>query len=354
MTAGIKHVEVDPGTASPDFWARYHAYRRARHDEVRPEDPIDPDGVVELKMKRGDPFEIHYFYEVAHGDRMLSWFRSGIVKPGTPEYETNKHLFWVDWSVHRDHRRKGIGRSWIPLAIDLMDRHGCTVFSAGAEENSGHAFLRWLGAEEKMTGAENRLRMADVDWAMVKRWIADGERRSPQTKFEVYDGRLPEDMLEDFCPQLSSMLNTMPWEQMDHGDIVVTPAMMKEWYAQMDLSGELQYNMMTREPDGTISGVTDMVYMPYKPTIIQQLFTGVRPDQRGRGLGKWLKASMLLHVKQLHPGVEWVTTGNAGSNAPMLGINKELGFKQFVAGSEYQISRDRLAARAKELAAARR
>jgi len=353
MSAEIKHVEVDPRTAGPDFWARFHAYRRARHDEVRPGDPIDPDEVVEAKLKHDDQFEIHHRYEVSAGDRMVSYFRCGIVKPGTPEYETNKHLFWADWSVHREHRRKGIGSSWIPLAIELMDRYGCSVFSSGAEEPSGHAFLRWLGAEEKMTGAENRLRMADVDWAMVKRWVVEGERRSPDTRFEVYDGRLPDDMLEDFCPQLSSMLNTMPWEQLDHGEIVITPPMMKEWYARMDLTGELHYNMMTREPDGTISGVTDMVYMPYKPTMMQQQFTGVRPDQRGRGLGKWLKGAMLLHVRQLYPDVEWVTTGIAGSIAPMLGINKKLGFKQFLAGSEYQISRARLGARAKELAAAR-
>jgi hypothetical protein len=36
----------------------------------------------------------------------------------------------------------------------------------------------------------------------------------------------------------------------------------------------------------------------------------------------------------------------------MLAINTKMGFKQFRVGSEYQISRDRLAARLKELAGA--
>jgi len=63
---------------------------------------------------------------------------------------------------------------------------------------------------------------------------------------------------------------------------------------------------------------------------------------------------MLAHIHELHPEAEWVTTDNAGSNAPMLAINKKLGFKQFRAGTEYQISRDDLAARIKRLPATKR
>src|SRR5260370_31616075 len=88
-----------------------------------------------------------------------------------------------------------------------------------------------------MTGAENRLKLADVDWAMMRRWVEEGHSRSPETKFESYDGRLPESMLEDYAPQLSSMLNTMPWEDLDHGEIVETPAMIKERFPRVDMSG---------------------------------------------------------------------------------------------------------------------
>jgi hypothetical protein len=63
---------------------------------------------------------------------------------------------------------------------------------------------------------------------------------------------------------------------------------------------------------------------------------------------------MLKHVHELYPQAQWVTTENAGSNAPMLAINKKLGFKEFRAGAEYQISRDGVAERIKALAARRR
>jgi len=124
-------------------------------------------------MKRDDPFEIKHRYEIARDGVMLSWFNATTSKPGSPEYETNKHILWADASVHRDHRRQGIGRRWIPLAIELMDRHGCTTLSMGTEEESGHAFLRWMGAEGKFSGAENRLKVSEVDLAMLRQWTED-------------------------------------------------------------------------------------------------------------------------------------------------------------------------------------
>lgn len=337
-------------TAGPDFWARYHVYRRLRHTETRPDDPITPDHVIENDLKKHDPFEVHFRYEVSVAGEMWSWFSAGATRPGSPEYESSKHLLWADWSVHRDHRRRGIGRSWIPLVLDIMDRNSYTKLGIGTEEHSGHAFLKWLGAEAKLTEAENRLKLKIVDWAMMRRWADDGRRRSPDTRLEVYDGRLPQSMLEDYCPQLSSLLNSMPFEQLDHGEIVVTPAMMNHWFERMDFSGRVGHWMMTREPNGIISGITDMVYAPYSPTIVQQGFTGVRPDARGRGLGKWLKGAMAVHMREVHPSAEWFTTENARSNAPMLAINEKMGFKQYRVGSEYQIARDRLAARLRELA----
>ena len=351
-------VEVDVATAGADFWKRYHTFRRLRHAERRPDDPITPDEVVEGEMKRVDPHELLEFLKLYQCDVKTADEAGALGKADLKSYalvcvvrfsEPNKHLLWADGSVHKDHRRRGIGRTWIPLTLEIMDRNGYTTVGMGTEEPSGHAFLKWLGAEAKLTGAENRLKLADVDWAMMRRWVDEGPRRSPVTKFESYDGRLPEPMLDDYCPQLSSLLNTMPFENLDHGEIVVTPAILLEWFARMDLSGQVGHWMMTREPDGTISGITDMFYAPYSPNIVHQGFTGVRGDARGRGLGKWLKAAMAIHLRELYPKAEWFTTDNASSNAPMSTRAIPLP-STYRVGSEYQITRDQLAGRFKELA----
>jgi mycothiol synthase len=344
-------ARVDFKSAGPDFWKRYHDYRLVRQQESRPDDPLRPDGIEETMLKRESPFDLEYGYEIIGDGRLLSWFSGSTSKPGTPGHDSNKHLFWADLYVRPDHRRQRIGSSWLPLLLELMDAQGCSVLGMGAEDAPGHAFLKWVGAEPKLSGAENRLKLADVDWKMVESWFADGPKRSPMTRLEVYDGPLPEAMLDDFAPQFSTMLNTMPFEGLDHGEIVVTPHVMRDWYARAILRDEHLHTILAREPDGVISAITDTSWAPHRPTIIDQRFTGVRLDARGRGLGKWIKAAMLRHVHELYPEAEWVATENAGSNAPMLAINKKLGFKEYRASTEYQIGRDDLAARVKRLAA---
>ena len=305
-------------------------------------------------MKRDSLFDIQYRYEIVEGGRLMSWMSGSTSKPGTPGHESNKHLFWADLYVRADARRRGLGSSWLPVLVEVMDAHGCTVVGMGAEEDAGHAFLRWLGAKARLVGAENRLKLADVDWKMVDDWVREGPRRSTATKLETYDGPLPEAMWDDYAPQLSSMLNTIPFEDLDHGEIVITPDHMRDYYARLEIADERLHTILTREPDGVISAITDTSWAPHRPTMVEQRFTGVRPDARGRGLGKWIKAAMLAHIHELHPAAEWVATENAGSNGPMLAINKKLGFKQFRAETEYQISRDGLSARIRKQPARKR
>jgi GNAT superfamily N-acetyltransferase len=349
MVGELVPVRVDFNAADANFWKRYHAYRRLRQRESRPDDPARPDEVEEKRLKRSYPFDIQFQYEIARDGMLLSWFSGSTSKPGTPGYDSNKHLFWADVHVRPDHRRQGIGTSWLPLMLDLMDAHGCRVAGITTEEPSGHGFLKWLGAEPKLVEAENRLKLADVDWTLVNRWIDEGPKRSPRTRLEIYDGHLPEAMWDDFAPQLTNMLKTIPFENLDIGEIIVTPDHLREWHARMDIISERQHTILTREPDGVISAMTDTIWAEHRPSIIEQRFTGARSDARGRGLGKWIKAKMLGHLHELYPTAEWVVTENASSNAPMLAINKKLGFKQYRVATEYQISRDALAARVNRL-----
>jgi GNAT superfamily N-acetyltransferase len=345
MIGELIPTAVDPATADRDFWKRYHQLRRVEQAETRPDDPLRPDAEAEAVLKRRDPFRIHEWYEISRDGRMLSWYHGELVSPTNPEYATNKHLYDADFYVVPDVRRKGIGRSWLALVANRMRAHVCTTLGFWVDQDAGHGFMRWLGAEARLTEIESRLPLSQVDWSMVERWADEGAARSPQTKLEIYDGPIPEAMWPDFAPQLSSMLNTIPFEALDHGDIIITPEMMGEWYARLALSGEVQHSVMTREPDGIISGITDTTYAAFRRKIIHQQFTGVRPSARGRGIGKWIKAAMLLHLRELYPDAEWVSTENAGSNAPMLKINRTLGFKPYRNGTAYQMSLEHLEAK---------
>jgi mycothiol synthase len=349
MVGELTPTRINPQTADAQTWRRFHELRHTQEKERRPDDPVQPDSEIEKRMKKGNPFEHQHWYQIERGGEALSSFYAEGVTRANAEYETNKHLFWTDAYVRPEHRRQGIASLWLRLVVELMEKHGCTLAGFFAETDAAHEFLKWVGAGPKLTGIESRLRLADLDGAMLERWTAEGAQRSPQTRLEIHDGPLPEAMLPEFAPQLTAMLNTMPTEDLDIGKIVLTPERIKDWQERQALVGEITHTVIAREPDGSMSGMTDITWAPYRRTLIQQQFTGVRPEARGRGIGKWLKAAMLLHVRDIYPDAEWVVTDNARSNDPMLKINRTLGFKAYRTGVEYQMTRDELKARLKGL-----
>lgn len=95
---------------------------------------------------------------------------------------------------------------------------------------------------------------------------------------------------------------------------------------------------MTVEPDGSISGMTEIYFSKFIKKMLAQNLTTVRREDRGRKLGKWLKASLLLHAKTRYPNHIGIITANAIINAPMLAINNKLGYKPTNQYVHWQIS----------------
>jgi GNAT superfamily N-acetyltransferase len=337
-------AEVDPNTASRGWWRRFHAYRRIRHFEVRPEDPLTPDDLVEARMKKHDPFRFRRRFCIDDGERLVSTLDAFAHQPGAPEYDGNKHLLRVEGDVLKECRRHGLGSGWVPMILRLMNEYGCTVLTASTEENDGHAFLKWLGADARLRERESRLDLTCLDWQMVEQWVQEGERRNPDTKLILYENRVPAAVLPEFCRVLTEIVNTAPVEDLDHGGEVFTPETEEDRVLRLALMSGVRHTLITRESGGAISSVTDVVYVPHEADRIQQGFTGVGTAYRGRGLGKWIKAAMLRHLRGKYPDLKLVMTGNAHSNDPMLGINHKLGFRLHREVVTYQISKEKLEA----------
>jgi GNAT superfamily N-acetyltransferase len=339
-------MEFVPARATPEQWARWHRLRKRWHDASWHDEPYQPDRLEEANLTRPDPFSINLRFVRIQGGDIVTALNINATAPESPEYESNRHLVYLSSFVPPEERRRRLAAGWLPTLVERMDGLGATVATMSTHEEPGHAFLRWLGADSKYAERQSRLDLRTLDWTMVDLWAREGQERSPDARLEFYLHRLPEEKLAEITRASTRLLNTVPFEEMDHGDVVVTPEMYREWSARMDVSGSEHHTVLVREPDGSVSAVTDVLKHPHEEGYVRQMLTGVDPAARGRGLGKWIKAAMLQRVREIHPETVYVTTENAGSNAAMLDINVRLGFGPLREEVTYQIGRDALARRA--------
>ncbi|MEE9173694.1 MAG: GNAT family N-acetyltransferase [Thermoplasmata archaeon] len=336
----IEIDSIEPKTASPQQWAMYHVFRRRRHEETDPEDPLRDDESAEKLMKRRDPeWESLYFgaIEKEASAPLIGWLELAVTWPEALTHKTNSHMAWVEIQVLTPHRHKGVGHALLAKAAEVAGSRNRSLLMGGTDEEDGRRFLDTLGAQVALTWRENRLVLDQVDWGMVEGWVTEGSSRSPKTTLRFFESYLDDDLIEEFCEVANEVSNQEPRGDLDLGDEFFTPEILKKRVDSFVDAGGTLRRALTVEEDGRISGYTVMGYHPSEGTLIRQYGTGVREVYRGRGLGKWVKAAMLLRIREEFPEVRVVITGNATTNAPMLSINDRLGFKPYKDGIEAQI-----------------
>ena len=165
-------------------------------------------------------------------------------------------------------------------------------------------------------------------------------RRKPATpstpaRLLLYEDRVPDDVIEGYV----ALRRAFP----DTGDVGETPEAMRALIARYTGPEGSHQTILAREPDGTLSGMTEVFWRPDRPESAHQHFTGVLRTHRGRGLGKALKASMLRFLRARYPDLRHLATSNATTRAPILSINDRRGFASILSTVTYGISRAALA-----------
>ncbi len=244
------------------------------------------------------------------------------------EDAANLHLGWLDLGVLPGHRRRGLGT----LLIGDAARHAQTVgrTTLMPHTNSlipaGAHFMRHLAAVPGLVEGVNELQMADLDLELMERWAAAGRAQTDRFELLRIDGSWPVEMIDEVVA-LYDVMNDAPVGDLDFNDQAFTADHITEWQEELAARNIARFVLAVRDlPSGRLAGFTDLGVNPSFPDLGQQGDTGVFEEFRGHGLGKWLKAEMVLRLAAEHPEVTRIRTENAQSNAAMLSINHAMGF----------------------------
>lgn len=137
-------------------------------------------------------------------------------------------------------------------------------------------------------------------------------------------------------------MNTSPRENLDIEDAHMTPDQLRQMERMQAAAGTQRWTVYASETaTGRLAGFTEVSWNPNRSQIVTQGGTAVPPEFRGRGLGRWLKAAMLDRLLCDLPDARFVRTGNADSNAAMLGINQALGFRPYLSRCVWQLETEK-------------
>ena len=341
----ISVEEFNPNIATIEEWEKQFSFMKKRHKEVSPDDPILPDELYKKKMQLqyNDPDMQSNFYIIRDIELKIIIGNAYIKKftPNHTAYEENKFLGLFSIQLLAEYQRRGIGKKFLKIVYDFALKHNLKMLLAGTSEDAGKQFLNHIGANLGIASTVNRVKLSEINWTMLKHWVNTGQNNSPNTKVVFFES-IPEDILENFANTYTELLNQIPLGELDLKMKKYTSEKLREEEKERNELGTKSFFFFTLEANNEISGLCILFYNPNESGYAVQGLTAVKRKYQNHGLGKWLKATMFLYIKDNYPDFLYILTGIANSNTSMLEINKKIGFKVQKEFVDAQVSIDNL------------
>lgn len=326
LSGSFTLVAFIPPKASDALWAAYFTLSEAIFRENSPKGRLPERETVKRLLATPNPL-----YTVKKWLLLDGWGNaaaSASLSYDTdlsPDYASSRHIGRIDVAVDPARRRRKVAAHLLTRLLQTAGDMGKDTVRADADNAAGLAFCRHLHGEMIHKEHQYRLYLDDANWPLVDQWRAKGKSKFPQTRIETFQ-ECPERDMDEFCRIYTEIINQRPTGEIRE-DLVTTPESRRIEERHFSRRKIEWHTMISREQDGHISALTDIMYDPQEPHRVHQYFTGVLGKYRGRGLAKRLKAEMLSYIRERFPEAQYVTTTTAKENQPMRAINRQLGFE---------------------------
>jgi len=322
----VSLVEFVPENASESLWAAYFSLSETIFREFNQRGRLpNQEAVRRLYSTPNRLYSVKRWMVLDETERAVASASLSYDTELSPDYETSGHICQMQIAVISDYRRKKTAAYLLKHMIDKAVAMRKDTVRADVDTTMGHEFCTYFGGELIHQEVQYRSYLEDVDWNLVDAWCAKGRARFPQTTFDSFQ-ECPDKDIDEFCKIYTEIINQRPVGDLEE-EFITTPESRRLEERNLKRRGTEWHTMISRERDGHISAITDIMYNPDEPFRIHQYFTGVPARYRRRGLAKRIKAEMLIFIKDKFPDGEYITTTVAKENKPMRAINRQLAFR---------------------------
>lgn len=220
-------------------------------------------------------------------------------------FSTEQDVGRLTVSVLPERRRRGIGSALYARAEEHLVREGARRIVATAEGAASRPFLEARGFRHTHTQAVSELRPRPVEVhvpAGLRLVPLEAVRDRPRAIFGLH------------AEALADAPSETPLDAVDYDDWV-----RNDW-AYPDLSDAGSFVLL----DGERPVALTLLVVDPLGGIAATAFTGTARSHRGRGLARVVKLASIRWAAR--HGIERMLTGNDETNAPMLAVNRRLGY----------------------------
>lgn len=251
---------------------------------------------------------------IAHLDGTPVGAAGAEVDPGDPAE--------VEISVLPAHRRRGVGRALAAAVREALAGHA-EIVQAETYSEAGIAFA--LDQGMRLGNQEHRLlREMPLDPGTLS-----GASPAPGVEIRTWHGACPAELVEDWARLTTQMDADVPMGDLTRPASRGEVEELRRSEQRMDDQGWTLVRGLALH-EGAAVGYTEIFVNRHDPEILTQDDTLVDRAHRGRGIGRALKLANLENLRQVPEAAEarWIQTYTALDNAPMLALNRALGFRE--------------------------
>ncbi|MFA7754242.1 GNAT family N-acetyltransferase [Streptomyces sp. NRRL B-2790] len=190
-------------------------------------------------------------------------------------------------------------------------------------ESPGDRLLAARGFRKALTLRYSRLSLADVDATVLTEII---ERPHPGYRLVSWQGTVPDGLAQTFAASRRAM-DDMPMDDTDYGIVTWDVDRVRAAAKAVEQRGDHLHTVVAIDTSNeSIAGFTELVIPGNGTGDGQHYGTGVLPEHRGHGLGRWMKAESIRQALGHYPDLGGLLTDTADSNTHMRHINDGLGY----------------------------